>query len=308
MLTWSFGCTARPRRALARRAITSLAFMLVLVPEPVWNTSTGKCASWRPSATSAAAATMAAATSASSRPSSALAVAAALLISASARMNPRGIGRPLIGKFSTARCVWAPHSAQAGTFSSPMLSRSMRKSVEDMVAPEARSVGLGYDANSSIRRSTSPHATRPARRAVPDRRPLRPRHRAPAPASLRGRAGARAHPHRGAVAVAARGPRRADACGRSAARRRRSRAVARALAAEPPAVGRRRGQGDRGAHQPRREGGRILGARPAAGQRVPTRRRSSWSISVARPKTSTTSPTRACCRPGAPRCWARCNR
>ena len=28
--------------------MTSLAFMLLLVPDPVWNTSIGKCASWRP--------------------------------------------------------------------------------------------------------------------------------------------------------------------------------------------------------------------------------------------------------------------
>ncbi len=35
----------------ASRAITSLAFMLDDVPEPVWNTSTGKCASTRPEET-----------------------------------------------------------------------------------------------------------------------------------------------------------------------------------------------------------------------------------------------------------------
>ena len=45
-LTWSFGCTAcRRHTGVARRAITSFAFMLLLVPEPVWNTSTGNCAS-----------------------------------------------------------------------------------------------------------------------------------------------------------------------------------------------------------------------------------------------------------------------
>ena len=52
--------------------------------------------------------------------------AAAALIRPSARMNSRGIGRPEIGKFCTARWVCAPHSASAGTCSSPMLSRSMR--------------------------------------------------------------------------------------------------------------------------------------------------------------------------------------
>ena len=35
MLTWSLGCTALPSRRLASAAITSLAFMLLLVPEPV---------------------------------------------------------------------------------------------------------------------------------------------------------------------------------------------------------------------------------------------------------------------------------
>jgi len=42
--TWSFGCTPTPPRP-ASSAITSLAFMLELVPEPVWKTSTGKWSS-----------------------------------------------------------------------------------------------------------------------------------------------------------------------------------------------------------------------------------------------------------------------
>ena len=41
---------------VARVAITSLAFMFELVPEPVWNTSIGNWASWAPAATSSAAA------------------------------------------------------------------------------------------------------------------------------------------------------------------------------------------------------------------------------------------------------------
>ena len=41
MLTWSFGCTALASLRPARFAMTSLAFMFELVPEPVWNTSTG---------------------------------------------------------------------------------------------------------------------------------------------------------------------------------------------------------------------------------------------------------------------------
>ena len=52
--TWSFGWTglraalAAERSRVARFAITSFAFMFVEVPEPVWNTSTGKCASSAP--------------------------------------------------------------------------------------------------------------------------------------------------------------------------------------------------------------------------------------------------------------------
>ena len=34
--TWSFGWTGRPSRSAAREAMTSLAFMFELVPEPVW--------------------------------------------------------------------------------------------------------------------------------------------------------------------------------------------------------------------------------------------------------------------------------
>ena len=58
--TWRRG-VRRARICIARLAITSLAFMLVLVPLPVWKTSTGKCSSSLPSATSPAAAMIAAA-------------------------------------------------------------------------------------------------------------------------------------------------------------------------------------------------------------------------------------------------------
>ena len=43
-------------------------------------------------------------------------------------MKARGMTSPLIGKFSTALWVCAPHKAQAGTWSSPMLSLSVRVS------------------------------------------------------------------------------------------------------------------------------------------------------------------------------------
>ena len=106
--------------------MTSLAFMLLLVPDPVWNTSTGNCSSYRPCATSAAAAWIAAERSAGMAPSSWFAAAAAFLIRPSARMNARGILRPLGGKFWIARWVCAPQSAVAGTSSAPMLSCSTR--------------------------------------------------------------------------------------------------------------------------------------------------------------------------------------
>ncbi len=43
-LTWSLGCTSTPARC-AREAMTSLAFMFELVPEPVWKTSMGNASS-----------------------------------------------------------------------------------------------------------------------------------------------------------------------------------------------------------------------------------------------------------------------
>ena len=60
-LTWSFGWTGlrlpkgEPSSSLARFEMTSLAFMLVWVPEPVCQTGRGKSASRRPSAISCAA-------------------------------------------------------------------------------------------------------------------------------------------------------------------------------------------------------------------------------------------------------------
>ena len=48
--------------------MTSFAFVFVLVPEPVWKMSSGKCSSSLPSTTSSAAWTMSALRSASSRP------------------------------------------------------------------------------------------------------------------------------------------------------------------------------------------------------------------------------------------------
>ena len=54
MLTWSLACTPSP----ASLAMTSLAFVFVEVPEPVWKTSIGNCASCLPAAISPAAFSM----------------------------------------------------------------------------------------------------------------------------------------------------------------------------------------------------------------------------------------------------------
>ena len=118
MFTSSFGCTSAPRRSAARWAITSLAFMLDDVPEPVWNTSMGNCSSCSPAATSSAASAIAGATL--------LTRAASAFTSPSARTRADGSGSPEIGKFSTARWVWAPQYASAGTRTSPMESCSTR--------------------------------------------------------------------------------------------------------------------------------------------------------------------------------------
>ena len=57
--------------------MTSLTFMLVLVPEPVWKTSMGNWSSCSPSTISAVASAMASACSAVRDPSAALVCAAA---------------------------------------------------------------------------------------------------------------------------------------------------------------------------------------------------------------------------------------
>ena len=108
--------------------MTSLAFMFELVPDPVWKTSIGNWVSCSPAATARAAVAIASARSGSSTPSSPLAAAAAALTCPRAWISRGSIGVPLIGKFSTARCVWARQSASFGTRTSPMESCSMRHS------------------------------------------------------------------------------------------------------------------------------------------------------------------------------------
>ena len=149
MLTWSFGCTGCRRPPAGRRGWRS----------PRWRSCwcwcrsrsgrrrPGNAASWR-------------SVGDLERRGSAIAIAhlvgveqtefevdasaAAHLTSPSARMNPRGILSPLIGKFSIARCVCAPQSAVAGTRNSPMLSRSTLNSFVDIARRScSRSPGPG---------------------------------------------------------------------------------------------------------------------------------------------------------------------
>ncbi len=88
--------------------MTSLAFMLVWVPDPVCQTRSGNSASCFPSATSAAACAIACARCGSSRPSSAFVSAAACLMTPSAWMIGAGIRSSPIAKFCKERWVCAP--------------------------------------------------------------------------------------------------------------------------------------------------------------------------------------------------------
>ena len=124
-LTWSLGWISTPACA-ARVASTSFMFMLDDVPEPVWKTSIGNASTCSPSTIVAAASRIACACWDVSTPSCSLAVAAAALTRAIALISAGSIGVPEIGKFSTARWVWARQSASFGTRTSPMLSCSTR--------------------------------------------------------------------------------------------------------------------------------------------------------------------------------------
>src|SRR5262245_41275224 len=128
-LTSSLGWTARPSRSDATWASTSLAFMLVLVPDPVWNTSRGKWSSNAPKAISEAASWMATATSFGITRIRPFTVAATPLMEPSAWISSGGTRSPEMGKFSIARWVCAPHRAVVGTRTSPRESCSTRTSL-----------------------------------------------------------------------------------------------------------------------------------------------------------------------------------
>src|SRR5699024_2391328 len=132
-------------------ATTSLVFMLLEVPEPVWKTSIGNSSFHLPSATSRAASPIASPMSAEITPSSALTLAVAALIWPRAAMLAFSNPCPEIGKFSTALCVWARHLALAGTLTSPIESCSTRNS---LIAPQLSWENLCHKA-CQMHRSTS---------------------------------------------------------------------------------------------------------------------------------------------------------
>ena len=115
-LTWSLGWTGvleprtPPASSMARLEMTSLAFILDWVPEPVWKTTSGKWESRRPEMTSSPAAAMSSAMSRGSSPSSALARAADFLSTPRALIRGRvrtKVSRPML-KLCRLRSVWAP--------------------------------------------------------------------------------------------------------------------------------------------------------------------------------------------------------
>ena len=131
MFTSSFGWQrAFPARAFARLAMTSLTFMLVWVPEPVCQTTRGKCPANAPERTSSAALAMTANFSSVIFAGSSvrLARAAASFRMPKAVMISSGmVSCPTpMGKFSTLRWVWAPQRRSAGTATSPIASCSSR--------------------------------------------------------------------------------------------------------------------------------------------------------------------------------------
>src|SRR5262245_3208757 len=134
LLTSSFGWIgffepiSPPRIWIARLEMTSLAFMLVWVPLPVCQITSGKFSSSFPSMTSSAAWMMAFALSGGRAPPSPLTIAAAFLRIPKARISSRGkrSRSPPIAKWWSERSVWAPQYRSAGTSIFPIESDSVR--------------------------------------------------------------------------------------------------------------------------------------------------------------------------------------
>ena len=111
MLTWSLGWMgflepiSPPVISIPRLEMTSFTFMLVWVPEPVCQTTSGKWSSRVPSMTSCAAALIVLDRLASSLPSASFTSAEAYFTMPNPRMSGRGMRSVPILKFSSERCV-----------------------------------------------------------------------------------------------------------------------------------------------------------------------------------------------------------
>ena len=104
-------------------------FMLVWVPLPVCQITSGNSSSCLPASTSSAAATMARPFFASSTPSATFTSAEAFFTRASAWMRAGGMRSPEILKCWSERCVCAPQRRAAGTSIGPNVSFSVRVAV-----------------------------------------------------------------------------------------------------------------------------------------------------------------------------------
>ena len=130
IFTSSLGCSSFcPAISFPRFAMTSFMFMLLWVPEPVCQTTSGKCPSSLPARISSAACRIASHFSAVifAGFSSRFASAAAFFSTAKARIISSGMfSRPApIGKLFRLRSVCAPQYRSAGTRTSPMESCSV---------------------------------------------------------------------------------------------------------------------------------------------------------------------------------------
>ncbi len=190
-------------------------------------------------------------------------------------MKARGSGRPLMGKFCTARCVCAPHSASAGTLQlahavalGPKRScHSWYSGTVSLQVLTARPADcrMRYDVIRNLRAHACCDATElpPSRRSRPSTvaiaRATEPLRALLSEAGLiRERIRIEAlwllHLARGGAAAG-----RRRSCPRGAARARQALAERSGRRMPPPAV-----KAHRSAHQSRREGGRVLRARAAA--------------------------------------------
>ena len=129
LLTWSLGWTILPypRIYMALRLRTSLVFMLLYVPDPVYHTTRGNSSLYlSASSSTSVAAFYIAYDISSSNPNSTLTLAIALFMIAKALISSKGILSPTppILKFWRDLCVYAPHSFSAGTIIGPNVSRS----------------------------------------------------------------------------------------------------------------------------------------------------------------------------------------